>query len=391
MNIDRLRDDLAGLAEVVTPVDLRDRALATSRRIGIQRAIVTSTTAVVLLAAAAGTAVAIMPRNDNPPTPAGTPTATAMPSPSTVETPDPSTSPTTAPAPDPAAIGQLFYGPDPGPDSGKTSNLYSWTPQSEPRKLLQLFSNTAVANATVSPDGRKVAWVGESLHDAALYVANVDGSGKRKLHDRVDGQCWGPTWAPDSKRLMVAIIESTGGNQYRDRRGVLDIATGDFREVDQEWSGDCHPLWSADGKVVAVPDGGRVMMTDPEAGDRRAIPHLGGGAERTAADVTSISPDGSKIALFVRGSGEPVGDAGRKLSVNAVLDTRTGKQIELPLGGRKLVQAYFQSDGTLVARVQENGGNSLVLISADGKKISEKAEPAQFEGMQILQVAPTAP
>ena len=41
MNDDRLRLDLTDLADEVTPVDLRDRALRTSRRIGIQRAVAT--------------------------------------------------------------------------------------------------------------------------------------------------------------------------------------------------------------------------------------------------------------------------------------------------------------------------------------------------------------
>ncbi|MGC1214364.1 MAG: hypothetical protein WA890_24280, partial [Micromonospora sp.] len=61
MNDDRLRFDLAELADEVTPVDLRDRALRTSRRLGIQRAVATSAAAVVLLAAAAGTALAVRP------------------------------------------------------------------------------------------------------------------------------------------------------------------------------------------------------------------------------------------------------------------------------------------------------------------------------------------
>ncbi|HEX2772950.1 MAG TPA: hypothetical protein VHN18_11045, partial [Micromonosporaceae bacterium] len=61
MNTDRLRFELAALAEEVTPVDLRDRTLRTSRRLGIQRAVATSAAVVVLLGVATGTAFAIRP------------------------------------------------------------------------------------------------------------------------------------------------------------------------------------------------------------------------------------------------------------------------------------------------------------------------------------------
>ena len=71
MNEDRLRFDLADLADEVTPVDLRDRALRTSRRLGIQRAVTTSVAALVLIGAATGTALAIRPDEQSGPAPAG--------------------------------------------------------------------------------------------------------------------------------------------------------------------------------------------------------------------------------------------------------------------------------------------------------------------------------
>ena len=41
----------------------------------------------------------------------------------------------------------------------------------------------------------------------------------------------------------------------------------------------------------------------------------------------------------------------------------------------------------MVARVGDLTGNILVLISADGRKISEFREPAAVRDMQILNVA----
>ncbi|MFK3982608.1 hypothetical protein ACI2K4_19805 [Micromonospora sp. NPDC050397] len=75
MNLDRLRNDLADLAEEAAPVDLRDRALRTSRRIGVQRTLASSAAALVMIGAATGTAFAFLPK-DNPGPAPGTETPT---------------------------------------------------------------------------------------------------------------------------------------------------------------------------------------------------------------------------------------------------------------------------------------------------------------------------
>lgn len=86
MNGDRLRLDLERLSEEVTPVDLRDRVLKTSRRLGIRRAIATSATALVVLGAAAGTALALTPRTVIGPAPAAS--GSVVVTPSVAPTPD---------------------------------------------------------------------------------------------------------------------------------------------------------------------------------------------------------------------------------------------------------------------------------------------------------------
>ncbi|MEV1155369.1 hypothetical protein AB0J27_08200 [Micromonospora chokoriensis] len=68
------------------------------------------------------------------------------------------------------------------------------------------------------------------------------------------------------------------------------------------------------------------------------------------------------------------------------MDTRTGKTIGLPLGGRELRQVYFHTDGSMVVRVQSGNGYAVLLVGEDGRKISETAEPATLKDMQILAV-----
>ena len=82
-----MRRDLADLAEQVRTVDLRDRALTTSRRITVRRRAM-AVTAVAVTMVLAGTAVVLRP--DRGPTVAPiTPTPSLEPSPSPVPTSPP--------------------------------------------------------------------------------------------------------------------------------------------------------------------------------------------------------------------------------------------------------------------------------------------------------------
>ncbi|MEU5788495.1 hypothetical protein ABZ754_12280 [Micromonospora purpureochromogenes] len=385
MNDQRLRLDLTELAEEVTPVDLRDRALRTSRRIGIQRAIATSAAAVVLFGAATGTAFAIMPNRGADPVPGTTPSVTASPSPTASPTPSPSGSPSIAPPvtstssqpASSASFGRLHYGPVLTGEVD-TAHLYSWTPGGTPVRRLALPAGPAELNAAVSPDGRRVAWVEDG---GALWTSALDGSGKRKLHDLVDNMCWSPTWSPNSRQLTVRLGAADGSFS---KAGLLDVSSGAFTEV-AGFQG-CHPVWAADG-TVAFADGsnGTVVVTDRTGTGRRTIPGLGSkGSRYVCFDVASISPDGRRVALFRIDRDGTYGDAARDLRVNAVLDTRTGNAVTLPLGGRELRQAYFQEDGSLVARVRSGGRYTLILIDKAGKKVAEKPEPSSLASMQII-------
>ncbi|SCG55739.1 hypothetical protein [Micromonospora humi] len=394
MNQDRLRLDLADLADEVTPVDLRDRALRTSRRLGIQRAVVTSAAALAVLAAATGTALAIRP-DGQAPAPA-VPSVTSTPPPSEAS-PPPSAEPsrtasaspstTTGGGPASVAIGRLFYGPTPtGDDTSAAGYLWSYEPGSPPTRLAKLPRLAAILNAAVSPDGRRVAWVDP---DDNLRVADVDGDNPRKLtpggHRQVERDCWTPVWSPDSRRLTISVVLRPEPAPAWEK-GVVELNTGTYTRL--AGIKGCHPLWSADGTVLAYADGeGRVAVNRPDGSAEKLIPGVGGSGARSSFDVASISPDGSRLALLLRKPDEPAGDVARELDANAVIDTRTGRQVDLPLGGRTLRQAWFGADGRLVARVNAGDHNVLVLIGADGRKISESREPAALKDLQILQLA----
>ncbi|MBB5110755.1 hypothetical protein AB0K27_02755 [Micromonospora echinospora] len=385
MNQDRLRFDLADLAEEVTPVDLRDRALRTSRRLGIQRAAATSAAVLVVLAAATGTALAIRP-NSQTPVPAGPSVTATAPPVETTATPsaEPSSTPseTTGEGPNgDVTFGRLVYGPSDlanAPSPTSTVRLQSWRPGDNPVRLLGLPYGPAQVNVAVSPDGKRVAWVEAT---GAVWVSAPDGSGRRKLRDGVDDLCWSPVWLPDSQQLVVRLTAAGGGDPDT---GVLDASSGKFTRV--TGLDGCHAVFAADG-TLAFADGsdGTIVLTDRNGKNRRTVPGLGAkGSRYVSFDLSSLSPDGRQVALLRIDRNGTYGDAARELLVNAVLDTRTGKEVSLPLEGRQLRQVFFQPDGSMVVRVRSGDRYVVVLVDATGRKITERAEPSALRDMQIV-------
>ncbi|WP_328651613.1 hypothetical protein OG598_26935 [Micromonospora sp. NBC_00330] len=286
-------------------------------------------------------------------------------------------------------IGNLFYGPARKP-VGENGNLRSWRPGENPVRLMVLPHTAATLNVNVSPDGRRVAWAGEGADDSGnLYIANVDGSNKQKMRSEVDPYCVTPAWSPDGRQLLFRVDLPGGGHG---RFGLLD--TRSEKRTVRWWRTEpsaCHAVWSADGKTIAMTtdvgvtvDAG-VVLYGTDGTKKRAIPGFSLDGWHSN-DIASLSPDGSRIALLRMKLGEDDGNLARDLRANVVLDTRTGKQVSLPLGGRTLHQVYFQSDGSMVVRVQSGSRYAVLLVDEDGRKVSETAEPASLKDEQILAV-----
>ncbi|WP_433116602.1 TolB family protein [Micromonospora sp. CA-246542] len=387
MNDERLRLDLAALADEVTSVDLRDRTLRTSRRLGIQRAVVTSAAALVLIAAAAGTAFAIRPDQSPNPLPADAPSVTAAPTRSPSPTPSVSVEAPGSPPPSngsgtnaPAVqFGKIFYGRPSGVDA-RNANLRSWRPGDSVVRLAALPDPAALIRASISPNGHRVAWVQLDADGSTnLYTANVDGSDRQQMRKEVEQTCVNPVWSPDGRYLLFREWDPTVGPG---RVGVLDTQSPE--KTVRWWANKdtgCGARWSPDGEVIAMinTDGG-VTLFDSSGNRKRDMPGLGPTGTWRNGDVTSLSPNGDRVALY---QPDPSSEYG---NVGVVRDTRTGEEIRLPLEGRKSRQVYFRTDGSMVVRVQSGSGYAVLLVDESGKKIAETAEPASLKDIRILAV-----
>src|SRR5262249_26286524 len=160
------------------------------------------------------------------------------------------------------------------------------------------FRETAIA-----PDGRRLAWV-EDLPSAggsdasAIYVRDLPSGNARRVSGasgRGDCREHGLAWSPDGRSL--AFLSDAGGRGQL-QLYVLDLnGSGPARRITNVTGQLAHPLWSPDGKQIAVlfvtgstqetgalvaykPDAGvvgealdeqRIAVVDPEAGSIREV------------------------------------------------------------------------------------------------------------------------
>ncbi|PWU52246.1 hypothetical protein DLJ46_03520 [Micromonospora globispora] len=379
MNHDRLRLDLADLAGEVTPVDLRDRALRTSRRLGIQRAVATSAAAVVLLAAAAGTTLAVRPNGQAPtPAPAG-PSITSSPSPVEVTPiPEPSASgpteptiqPSTSPAqPSSALAGTRYY----LELADREAVIHAVRGDSDDvGARIPLAPDRCVANTiTVSPDGKRLAWVQDTTDGmtGTLMTASTDGSGKRKLLTGV--LCLGSNalvWQ-GGDRLMVqeGVVRSV----------LIDMVAG--KPFDGDPGQETNRCWSADGRwLAAVSEGKPYVADENQLHSYHYDPPKDQAWKWDGWRARSVSMDGRYVSIGWVGT-----DPSRRDDSFTVVDTITSKVVKLPVAGTvKSIQ--FAADGTVLVRQ----GSRIVVLDSSFRRVGEVEEPQDVRAMTLLAYVP---
>jgi Tol biopolymer transport system component len=99
--------------------------------------------------------------------------------------------------------------------------------------------NSLVMNSELirlAPNGKQIAFVTAAdlgMRDAAVWLINSDGSGRRKILGSEPG-FWvtNPVWSPDSMQIAYTKISQTATGQVLGLRlAVFDSATGKSRDV----------------------------------------------------------------------------------------------------------------------------------------------------------------
>jgi Tol biopolymer transport system component len=155
--------------------------------------------------------------------------------------------------------------------------------------------------AAWSPDGRRIVFRSHRTGDWDIWVMNADGSGQTNLMDNqlpARGTEQTPAWSPDGSRIVYASdIDSFSYSKLwtmrpdgTDKRRLFPQSAGTF-EVDRE------PSWSPNGSTIAF----RRIASNGAGSDIMIANVATGVVTRIAMDgvqtMPSWSPDGALIAF----------------------------------------------------------------------------------------------
>ena len=132
------------------------------------------------------------------------------------------------------------------------------------------------SDVTVSPDGKKIAFVGSNwtenfYHSANLFVANADGSGLQNLTEKLDRSPGNLSWAPDGSGVYFDFEDQGSrnlhfvdlkGNIRQVTQGQHMLAAGETHAGNLVVAAQTNPYQPSDIVAVNTKEGSIRRLTD---------------------------------------------------------------------------------------------------------------------------------
>ena len=135
--------------------------------------------------------------------------------------------------------------------------------------------------ATISPDGTTVAFYSTRSGHQDIWLVGVDGGTPRQLTEAAmaeDDYRFTPAWSPNGKQ--IAYISNKNG-YWEDDVWVVEVASGEARQVSKGLMASSAPAWSPNGSTIALmgtskqgywyEDLADIYLIDPAAGTERTV------------------------------------------------------------------------------------------------------------------------
>jgi dipeptidyl aminopeptidase/acylaminoacyl peptidase len=266
-----------------------------------------------------------------------------------------------------------------------------------------------------SPDGKYLAFLSAREGKAQLYLLPANGGEPRTLTDAKLG-AGTPVWSPDSRfiafcgpvprfpeeeqenedtpaptHIIDRAVFKLDGVGLIDRRRlhlhVVDVESGEVRQLTNGDFNHSSPAWSPDGKHLAFAADRSAEWDLRSGSDIWIIPH-GGGSPRRLTDGAGVwsepcfSPDGSQVAFvgYARPDGEtptyftqlwiaPRG-GGEAVNVLAGTDLDVGDTVSADWSTAGSGGPYWTSEGLFFA-VSERGDTNVYRWSGELCPVTE--------------------
>ena len=159
-------------------------------------------------------------------------------------------------------------------------------------------------NATLSPDGQKIAYVGvNSATGSQIIEMNLDGSGKTAV-SKVLGFKFMPSWSKDGKMILYQNAGADGKPVIMQ----LTLANGTEMVAVNGYANISNPSWLPDGSgfiFLQSPDNKAQHLMLHQNGKDSEVMVKNGDAQVTDFLTPAMSPDGKSVA-FIRASDNQV-------------------------------------------------------------------------------------
>jgi Tol biopolymer transport system component len=331
----------------------------------------------VLVAVATGTALAIRPDAHAPvPQPASPSTIVSVPPVEVSPTSEPSASASTTASNSPTTPASVLPG----------TRFYLETTSSRVRihavrdgsdrvvhqLPITLSYGCEAATLTVSPDGKRVAWVQDTTDgnfSGVLLGATLGKKGATKLLE--DVSCLGPralVWRGDD----LLMVQKKSGQSV-----LYDLAAN--QRVDGDPGQETDRCWSADGKWLAAVSEGKPYVTDETQSRQYAYtPPKDEAAHWGGWQARSVSLDGRYVSIGWVGT-----DPSRHDDSFVVVDTTTSKVVDLPVKGEIRSITFTVDNKVIVKRA-----NSITVLDTNFTSLGTVTETATVRNMWLLAYVP---
>ena len=241
---------------------------------------------------------------------------------------------------------------------------------------------------TLSPDGKQFAFVRPSSSESNLIVANIDGTGERKIATRrlpaYFSFVGGPTWSPDGKTLVCGAGAYSGSLSAT----IVSVPVEGGAEkaiTSQNWVSVSRVVWLGDGSgliVAAVPEltstGTQLWYVSYPGGEvRRVTNDLNAygtsslGLTTDSKTLVTVQADRS-AQLWVASPGDDLSKAKQitsgKYDGDSLAWTSDGRILYTAPSGEQSDVWSIAADGTANKQLTTDSyAEALGCVSADGR------------------------